>query len=202
MDGYDRGMTNPFRMRPSAIAALVAVLLLATGCASSRDSGPRTDTPVASGSILVIEEGLTLPADRARVYFQAGRVTRYHDRDRFAPWCSLGLRRAEDEALQQAIEPGRFRVEASRAGARAAASPLDGIRLAGPLPALAGLDAGRGGLGHLTWYLELRLRSDGQPQVDDLTCAIDRPPDWRGRLGLESVRQALGGLGRIGPAED
>jgi len=192
-------MMNPFRPRMSAIAVLAA-LLFGTGCASSGSSGPRTETPVAPGSVLVIEEGMILPADEARVYFQAGRVTRYHDRNRFAPWCSLGLRREGDEALQQAIKPGRFRVEAARSGARAAASPLEGVRLAGPLPVLAGLDRGGGGLGHITWHLELRLHSDEQPQVDDLTCAIDRPPDWRGRLGLESVRRALGGLGRIEPA--
>lgn len=194
-------MTNPPRTRCSAITVLAA-LLLGAGCASPGSSGPRTDTPLAPGSVLVIEEGMMLPADEARVHFQAGRVTRYHDRNRFAPWCSLGLRREEGESLQQAIRPGRFRVEATRSGARAGTSPLHGLRVAGSFPSLAGLDRGGGGLGHLTWYLELRLHSEGQPQVDDLTCAIDRPPDWRGRLGLESVRQALGGLGRIVPAGD
>ncbi|MEF8833725.1 MAG: hypothetical protein V5A42_02560 [Halofilum sp. (in: g-proteobacteria)] len=191
-------MMNPFRTRTSA-SAVLAALLLGTGCAAPGDSGSRIDSPIPPGSVLVIEEGLMLPPDGARVHFQAGRVTRFHDRDRFAPWCSLGLRRDADEALQQAIRPGRFRVEAIRSGARAAASPLASVRLAGPLPALAGLERGGGGLGYLTRFLELRLRSDEQPQVDDLTCAIDRPPDWRGRLGLESVRQALGGLGRIKP---
>lgn len=181
---------------------MLAALLLAVGCASSGHSGPRTDTPVVPGSALVIEEGMMLPAEEARVHFQDGRVTRFHDRNRFAPWCSLGLRRAGEEPLQQAIRPGRFRVEATRSGARAETSPLHGVRVAGAFPVLAGLERGGGGLGHLTWYLELRLHSDEQPQVDDLICALDRPPDWRGRLGLESVRQALGGLGRIVPAGD
>lgn len=194
-------MMNALCTRMLAIA-LPAALLLGAGCASSRDTGPRVDTRIDPGSVLVIEEGMMLPAGEARVHFQAGRVTRFHDRNRFAPWCSLGLRRDGDEALQQAIKPGRFRVEATRSGARAQASPLHGIRVAGPFPALAGMDRGGGGLGHLTWYLELRLHSGEQPQVDDLTCAIDRPPDWRGRLGLESVRQALGGLGRIVPADN
>lgn len=194
-------MMDPLGTRKSAIAVL-AVLLLGAGCASPGGYGPRTDTPVTPGTVLVIEEGLMLPAGEARVHLQAGRVTRFHDRDRFAPWCSLGLRREGDEPLRQAIEAGRFRVEATRSGARAGMSPLHGVHVAGTSPGLLAIDRGGGGLGHLTWYLELRLRSDEQPQVDDLTCAIDRPPDWRGRLGLESVRQALGGLGRIEPAGD
>jgi hypothetical protein len=194
-------MMPSFRTRPFTIAVLAASLLVA-GCASSGASGPRTDTPIAPGSVLVIEEGMMLPADDARVYFQAGRVARYHDRDRFVPWCSLGLRRAGDEPLQQAVRPGRFRVEAAHSGARTEVSPLRGLRVAGTVPTRAGMDRGGGGLGHLTWYLELRLHSEEQPQVDDLTCAIDRPPNWRGRLGLESVRQALGGVGRIIPAGD
>lgn len=194
-------MMSALDPRPSVILTVVA-LLVGAGCASPGSSGPRIDTPVASGSVLVIDEGMMLPADEARIHFQAGRVTRYHDRDRFAPWCSLGLRRGEGESLQQAIRPGRFHVQATRSGARAETSPPQALRVAGPLASLAGRERGGGGLGHLTWYLELRLRSDEQPQVDDLTCAIDRPPDWRGRLGLESVRQALGGLGRIVPAGD
>ncbi|WP_139150726.1 hypothetical protein [Halofilum ochraceum] len=181
---------------------MLTALLVGAGCASPGTPGSRTDTPIAPGSVLVLEEGMLLPTDDARVHFQAGRVTRYHDRNRFAPWCSLGLREDGDEPLQQAIKPGRFRVEAARSGARAGTSPLRGLRVAGTVPTLAGMHPGGGGLGHLTWYLELRLHSEEQPQVDDLTCAIDRPPDWRGRLGLESVRQALSGLGRIVPAGD
>ena len=176
-------------------------LLLASalvGCAAGAGYEARVDTPVRPGATLELREPLALPAADARVYFQAGRVTRFHDRDRFAPWCSIGVRRSAAGTLPDAIEPGRFMVVDVRSGARAGRLPGRGVKLASRM---AVLDPG-GSLGHLTWTIEMRLDSVSQPQVDDLRCAVDRPPDWRGRLGLESVRDALGGLGRMAHQDD
>lgn len=175
---------------------LLAVALV--GCAAGPGHEARVDTPVRPGATLELREPLPLPAADARVYFQAGQVTRFHDRDRFAPWCSIGVRRSADGTLPDAIEPGRFMVVDVRSGARAGRLPGAGVKLASRM---AMLDRG-GSLGHLTWTVEMRLDSVSQPRVDDLRCAVDRAPDWRGRLGLESIRQALGDLGRISPADD
>jgi hypothetical protein len=189
-------MRHPFRA-PIAVLVLSTLVLFGAGCATTGDAGPRVDTPILPGSVLVLEEGLMLTADEARVYFQAGRVLRFHDRDRFATWCSIGVRRAPDGELPAAVSPGRFTVTDVRSGARAGLWPPGGVRVAWRM---TGLDRG-GTLGQLTWTIEMRLDSVEQPRVHDLRCALDRAPDWRGRLGLESVRAALGGLGQLLPPE-
>ena len=181
-----------------ALAGAAALGLLA-GCVTPlADPYTRADTPVHPGAVLVLDERLPLPAADARVYFQGGAVTRFHDRDRFAPWCSIGVRRGDDGELPGAVEAGRFTLTGVRHGAQADAAGAGALRVAGRSLAWAGIDRG-GGLGHLTWTLTMRLDAPAQPSVHGLRCAIDRPGDWRGRLGLESVRVALGELGRLLP---
>lgn len=198
-------MTNHAKTRHSRVVALLGASLLAGGCASTGGGpyGEREETQVPAGSTLVLNERLEMPGTAARVYLQQGRVIRFQDRDRFNPWCSFGLRRDDGGSLPAAIEPGEFRTGPAHNRVHARNAPSGGIRVASRSLSigLASFSGPGPGPGHLTWKIEIPLAADGQPHVDDLTCAVDRPPHWRGELGLESIRRALGGVATIRTAD-
>lgn len=193
-----------------SIFPLTGVLLLVAGCASTpyqQSSYMRDESVPPQGSTLVLQQPLELPSDKARVFLQHGRIIRFQDRDRFEPVCSFGLRREGDEPLIRTIEPDRFTIGPARSRANARAEPMPRILLASrrTIPGLLHLSTGMpdrgGGLGYLSFSIEIPLQSDIQPQVDNLICTIDRPAYWRGRVGVGAIRDALGDIAAIRPAE-
>ena len=195
--------------RPARIVVLAAAVLALAGCATGPDPGaPRYQTRIPEGSVLVLERALELPPGRARVYLQGGRVAGSASGiDRFEPSCSFGLERVGDEPLVETIEPDRFRTGAARNRDYADSSTTVGIGLARSTVSFAfgiGFRFGVGGMGDGSGSerLEIPLSSPRQPQVDDLTCTVDRPHRRGGRLGLEAIQQAAGDLVRVELAGD
>lgn len=190
-------------------SALPAVLLMVAGCAPTpyqQALDARDEVIPPPGSTVTLGQPLELSGDSARVFVQNGRILRFQDRDRFEPWCSFGLRRRGEEPLIRTIEPDHFITGPARNRAQARAVTEHSVLVASRRmsPWLLGLspasmDRG-GGLGHLTFIIELPLRSDTQPQVDNLVCGMDRPAYWRGRIALGEIREALGEIASIRPA--
>lgn len=195
-------------MKRRAIRAGTAILAsaLVAGCAGPSPLGPRDQDAVPAGSTLVLERALEVPGGSARVFLQDGRVVRdglVSGMNRFRPRCSFGLERVDNEPLMNTIEPDRFETGTAynRAyvrnhfeGGVQVASAADGIQLASS-------ERGGPGPGHLTHVVEIPLSSAQQPQVADLTCRQDLPPNWRGELGLQAIREATGDIVTIEPAE-
>lgn len=151
-----------------ALAAAAAVLV--AGCAGT--GGYRNI--VSAGSAVELHQALRLPAGSARVHIQGGRVVSEAEINRFLVHCSFGLRRQGDEPLVDTIEPDRFElVRPSRSGYWVERSGDDGVQVAARGLLTAGMLFEDDGPPEYLFYTELPLRSERQPQVDDLTCRYD-----------------------------
>lgn len=191
-------------------AALAAATVLVAGCAGTGPGplGERYQTPIPEGSTLVLEQDLQVPSGEARVFMQNGRVMRdavLGGMDRFKPRCSFGLERRGSERLVSTIEADRFTTGPARTRAYVRNWPDEGVQVAGRSLSfgfgLAMNDSGGPDIGYLTYVLEIPVSSPDQPQVDDFTCKVDKPKNWRGKLGLEAIREAAGDLVTVERAE-
>lgn len=185
-----------------ATATILATLLAMAGCAGPSPYGERYQTPIPQGSTLVLEQPLAVASGKARVFMQDGQVVRQgllSGLDRFRSRCSFGLERTGGEPLIREIEPDRFRTGTPHTRAHVRHWPEQGIRVAGMSLSIGLSSSERGGAnpGYFTYVIEIPLSSSRQPQVDDFTCEVDRPGTWRGRLGLEAIREAAGGIVRV-----
>lgn len=172
--------------------ALIAATLLA-GCAATDRAG--FERGVSRVSMVEFERALDRPGGDARIYIQDGAVIRQQDRNRFEPYCSLGLRKRGDEALVDTVRPDRFLASEPSEWAQPASSP-PGMR---GLSVAVGWTIGnrdRGTPGMYTWATQYRLRSDDQPQVDRLTCAYDGD-SLDGFLTLDRIRATLDGIATV-----
>ncbi len=177
------------------VAAAAAGL---AGCASSGGYSRAAEPAIPAGSAVIVEQALTVSGGRARVYLQGGETIRYQDRERFEPWCSIGLDRQVETGQSAKIARGRFEAGQPYHGVRADAGSVSGVKLAsraGGGYARASFD--RGGPATLTHFVEVPLKSSAQPSVRQLRCAIDRDTDWRGRITTAFVRNALGSRVRV-----
>lgn len=147
-------------------AILAAAAAVVSGCAGMGGY----DTMVEAGSRLEVHETLSIQSYSGRVYVQDGEVLRQNDVNIYRPYCSFGLRSRGDEEGAGEIRPGRFEViQDSRQWYRAGFDAGDGIRVASAgLRRLATMQDG--GLDRYHLYTELELRSQEQPQVDNLRC--------------------------------
>lgn len=197
-------MSRSFR---TVFAGFAAATLLA-GCTSTGPGplGPRMQTPIPAGSVLVLNQPLQLDAGDARVFMQNGRVMSESvlgGMDRLKPRCSFGLEKQGSEPLVSTIEPDRFTTGRARNRAYAERWPKAGIQVASRSAVImAATSEEQGGtLAELTYVLEIPVSSPNQPQVDDFTCTVDRPAHWAGKLGLEAIRAAAGDLVTVEVAE-
>ncbi len=189
-----------------ATGITLAAALVTASCTGPSPMGIREQEPIPAGSTLVLERPLELAGGSARVFLQDGEVVPdafFSGMDRFRPRCSFGLEKVDGEALVRTIEPDRFETGAAYNGAYVengsdggiqVASAIDGIQVAAP-------EHGGPNPGYLTYVLEIPLSSPRQPQVDDFTCRLDRPGEWRGQLGLQAIREAAGDIVRVELAE-
>lgn len=187
---------------PSTGGTVVAIAgLLLAGCGTTADTPPgaygRAGPDLPTGSEVELHETLRMPVDSARVYVQGGRVVSYSDINHFALYCSFGLERTGGEPLVSAIEPDRFEiVRAPRTWWRADAGDAEAVRVASAGVRLAGMrhrqDADR-----YTFYVELALRSERQPQVDDLRCEYEGQDDDRLFTPYPSAERIDAALGEV-----
>lgn len=192
--------------RSSRIAAALGAVAVIGGCATDGGGYGRTEVP--AGSVVELHERLDMPGGAARVYLQDGAVVR-GGVDDYRVSCSFGLERQGSEELVRAIEPGPFEVvEPSRSWAVAGAPPPDdGVQVAAVSFGIGiGIGFGtfaqqrfgdRASVQRLYYYTELALRSEDQPQVDDLRCTYngdvvtDHPPT------AAEIQQAFGDLATL-----
>lgn len=173
-------------------ATLLLVAATLSGCqvlVRESDTGAWVDIP--PGSTLTLNRAITMPKDRARVFFRGGRVSAMGAS--LGPSCGLEVRRIDREA-KQSIPAGTYpitRVQAYWAQVAAIeARSLIRFRLA------QATDGGGNPMVQEGYHLWL----DGGPDsnVMRLTCLgmLDDLPDARPPT-LAEIRSALGGLATL-----
>lgn len=186
-------------MRALTRATVVAAAaLLVGGCAGTGLYA----SEVAAGSRLVVHERLSISGYSGRVYVQDGEAMRRQAVDIYRPYCSFGLRRRGGESGAGEIRPGSFLVvRDSRQWYEASSGATDGVRVAATgLRGVAMIFEDGRSVDRYMLYTELELRSEEQPQVDNLRCQyfartidkqLERYPT------LEQIDAALGGVATL-----
>ena len=180
--------------------------LSVTGCTNlhqiEKDPSNRHYMP-PKGSIVRINEELTVPPPWARVFLQRGEAVSYGHLDRYYPSCNFELESISQKP--QIIRPGEFEiVHVSRREEyivrRAPKLYAGPVTLTGseadftePLM-LAGGGGGESGSGSMFMHtVRMRLNSEEQPDMYMLTCrgAQDNPPDVE-FVSIDEMHEAMG----------
>lgn len=160
---------------------------------------------VPEGSTVELRQALQFPGRSARVYIQFGETVRRQHVNEWEPFCSFGLNKNRDgEPLAREVGPTTFTVRSTQVGVDIAwrdddAPSAQGMA-AGSEPLLVAGLSGNNSPGGTPWpyvYItRMELFSDQEPQVDDLTCAVNGAPPDR-NLTVDEIRGALGDIVRI-----
>jgi hypothetical protein len=175
---------------------LAAAALVLSGCVNRLPLS--ADSPYAgerlAGASFVLDQSLTVPAGRARVFLQDGGVVGGFDQ--YRPHCALEIRSVQHDGFE--VAPGVFRItrvqhsleQVVDAGGRQFARTLPGVWLGRMI------DGGGSASFHEGYHFW--LDAPGRPEVMRLSCygTYDRPPDLQPPT-LAEIRAVLGSLGRI-----
>jgi len=167
----------------------LAGALIITGCqAISHEEVNFAHRAIRPGAALVLEREIAIPARETVVYIQDGRTGRAVDEGR--PYCRLEVKTLKD--TRQPIAPDRFLIRRVNWG-------TSQISLTSPLMVAQLGDSGLPS--HLYFKTELYLVSERQPDVNRLTCEVDRveaggmsPQSY---LTLSDVEGSLKGIFRL-----
>jgi hypothetical protein len=176
---------------------LLLSTILATACATRPI--PVEDDPdykLPAGAYLVLHKPLTIPADRRSVYIYRGAVTPFSAIDIYYPYCQFRLRKISNQ--DRVVPPGRFEVvktikwddytDRRKLVPRFARGRTVDARITGQI------SIGDGGPPTVAQATIIKLRSDTQPDIDDLVCR-----QWgdQGTVEHVTVRQMRSALGDI-----
>ena len=169
---------------------LLLMLFSLCACAQTdfRYSPDAEDSPyvvVPAGSVLRLNQDIVIPAERARVYMQAGEIKPHKLIDSYYPNCSLLVNEVLDS--QQIVKKDEFYIYNVRQ-----TSALAGERLAFLNTGMRG--AGDSGPGFSPYVTTLYLRSERQPQVLLLHCEHWEAPSDAEYLSIKQIRKALGNI--------
>ena len=171
---------------------LTAVGLILAGCGNMVSIEPDPDNRFyrpPAGTLVRINEELTVPARWARVFLQRGDAVAYADVDRYHPSCDFELSTVEDGT--QSIKPGSFTVINVQGGTQEIVRNRPEHYASRWLLAYSG--SGSGGQYMIMHTVRMRLESEEQPGMYVLTCrgALDDPPNAR-EPSISEMRMALG----------
>ena len=132
------------------------------------------------GTKITLNQNLTIPAHRASIYIQGGRVLPFSQVDQYYPYCKIEVNKLLDKS--QRISADTFTVRKAWTMESSIQQPTQ----------VAGLGI-RGGAGHtLTYSTYYRLHSGDQPHVRMLTCEIWGDATSTEHVNVKQMRKALG----------
>ncbi len=181
---------------------LSAIALILAGCGGlvtiESDPKDRYYLPPA-GTLVRINEELTVPARWARVFLQRGDMVAYADVNRYHPSCDFELYTVKE--TPQSVKPGSFTVVDVRRGTEEIVRYRPVYYASRGLLAYSG--SGSGGQYMIMHTVRMRLESEEQPGMNILTCrgALDDPPNAR-EPSVNEMRMALGDKATIVLPED
>ncbi len=168
----------------------IALTLAACGRLVTVESDPdnRYYLPPA-GTLVRINEELTVPARWARVFLQRGDTVAYADVNRYYPSCDFELYTVKE--TPQSIEPGSFNVIDVQRGTEEIVRYRPVHYASRGLLAYSG--PGSGGQYMIMHTVRMRLESAEQPGMYMLTCrgGLDDPPNAR-EPSINDMRMGLG----------
>jgi hypothetical protein len=164
------------------LIALMSLLLLAC----SQAMVPKFDSPwyrVPLGSQLILHQPLTIPANRARIFIQNGRVfNRHPDIDQYYPYCEFEIRTLK--VSDQVIQADRFRVHKLSRRIETSLQPV----------LLASLSDSQFDTPLVAYNTEFYLSSDKQPDVYRLACMYWTDDSMDAYLSQNQINATLGDL--------
>jgi hypothetical protein len=181
--------------------SLLIIVLLA-GCQGAPPlsyetpyDNPRNLPP--PGTIIELNETLTFSPGKSRSNIQNGTALGSGRFDHYQPWCQFYLHESKDVMkTTRTIEPDRFTVVSSgRNVDHTSTKPVEltfvSVGVGGPVYSRRLID---GEIGAQSLKTTMRLRSENQPQVRELRCAISDDP-WS--YNFLSINQIIGALGDV-----
>ena len=171
---------------------LALLCSLVTGCATTDFiPGPPAYKTVKPGSILKLNQTLTIDPHSAGVRIQNGKITPNKLINQWYPNCRFEVRNPKD--TQQIVQPEEFTITRVtyenylvKADNVMLASVGIGISLGG-----GGDDGGPTADVHSTYFY---ITSETQPEVSRLLCEHWEDPADARHLMLEEIQQTLGGI--------
>lgn len=165
--------------------AVVTVTALLGACQSlpgyQRPTGP---TPQPRLTRVTLNQAVTVRADYASVYLQAGRILPTNSAGEYYPHCIFELRTVAPRA--RTVQPDTFTVTGIQRDRFMAG--VDGLQL-------AGLALGDGGdYNPVMSSTTLSLHSERQPEVFRLRCQQLDEPYWAHHVSVAEMQQALGDI--------
>lgn len=140
------------------------------------------------GSLLILNQTISVPAHSATVVLQGGRVVSGKDIKRYHPHCRLEVHRVSD--TPQMLQPDEFVVRRSHQDASIAWQE-------GPLLVANRVRVGSDGPTFYIYKTILELQSARQPQVRWMTCEQWGDPSTGQHVTIHEIRNALGDMMRL-----
>lgn len=153
--------------------SLVAGLILSSSCASLS-----SQSPIDTVSMVKVNTQLEIPSGKARVYIQNGVQPTKKDIDKWSTFCSVLMQKLHSKGDPSVIVlPGRFDIIKVRKSSELYAERY--------LTQTQSFDEN-------IYKVDMRLKSDAQPDVRSLICAKHFAGIGREYPTLEEIRTALG----------
>ena len=148
-------------------------------------------TSIKPGSTITLHKALNIPAHKARVYLQGGKVVAANDIDRYYPNCSLEVKTLKPGT--QEIMEDTFKIVKVTSD-----EEVSGLGLVYASRRYASDD--QGPVSHENWVTHFYLSSAKQPDVYRLTCGHwEDPADTHPRhLTLPEIMKAVGSFFTFG----
>lgn len=180
------------RLTGVTLLIILQALLTACGPVTIRDTDNQLNIPIQDWQ-LVLHRGVTIPANRTRIFLQNGRLV--YGINEFEPHCQIRVKTIAEHT--QTIAADQFRIERVF-GTEDQVVTSGRIRLA----ANGGMVMAGGGNGNgesrIIYLYFLTLKSDKQPQVSFLVCGglLDEPPlaDYP---SVQDIRRSLGDVAEL-----
>jgi hypothetical protein len=175
-----------------------AIIVLISGILAGCSSGPYpASSPyftIPAGSMLVLNQELTIPPNAARIYIQYGKVVSSKQKDDYYAHCWFESWRVLDSA--QTIRPDTFTITRS--------IQTDDVVQRGMTRRYAMLDTAYnsnspegGGPMALVYSTEMLIHSDKQPDIRRFVCSHWENPDDARHLTVGEMQKALGNIATI-----
>ena len=165
------------------LGCLSVVLSACAWVPADPDNSPLYQIP--TGTTIILHSDISIPAERATVYIQNGKVMDELKTDRYYPYCKFEMYTLKPE--DRVVRPDTFVVQRSTTE-EYTLNQERGYRL------VKVGSASDGGITFLEMNRVMYIRSAQQPDVYRLTCGIwATPPDFD-HITLDQMRQTLAPL--------
>ena len=165
---------------------LAVSIVFLTACQSWHE--PSENSPyyaIPVGTRLILNQPLTISAEKASVYIQRGKIVPYHRRDTYYANCKFEVNTVKQ--VSQTIEPDEFVVHR-------VSQYIEVSRFFAPGTLLAQSGGDQGDVMSKLYSRLIYLRSSKQPDVLRIACGRWDDSPVSNHLTIQEIRNALGDL--------